>query len=140
MNRSAGEIKKANVEKMGAPLGEVYSALWQEVAVGHFYWKEFVELFGTKAERITLLNETAPHFFRMLQDELWEASLLQLCRLTDPASSSGNQDKSNLTIQALPALIEDSKLKETISSLIAAAINDTAFCRDWRNLSIGVQI
>jgi hypothetical protein len=62
MNRSADEIKKTNVEKMGAPLGEVYSALWQEVAVGHFYWKEFVELFGTKPERITLLNETAPHF------------------------------------------------------------------------------
>jgi hypothetical protein len=135
MNRSAAEIKKANVEKMGAPLGEVYSALWQEVAVGHFYWKEFVELFGTKPERIALLNETAPHFFRMLQDELWEASLLQLCRLTDPASS-GNQDKSNLTIQALPALIEDSKLKETVSSLIAVAINDTAFCRDWRNRHI----
>jgi hypothetical protein len=111
MDRSAEETKKLNVEKMGAPLGEVYSALWQEVAVAHFYWKEYVELFGTKHERITLLNETAPHFFRMLQDELWETSLLHLARLTDPANSFGKQDKSNLTIQALPALIGDTELK-----------------------------
>jgi AbiU2 len=136
MNRSADEIKKTNVEKMGAPLGEVYSALWQEVAVAHFYWKEYVELFGTKPERITLLNETAPHFFHMLQAELWESSLLHLARLTDPASSFGKQDKSNLTIQALLALIEDAKLKETVSNLVAEAIKDTAFCRDWRNRHI----
>jgi hypothetical protein len=74
MNRSADEIRKTNVEKMGAQLGEVYSALWQEVAVGHFYWKEYIELFGTKSERIELLNETAPHFFYMLQEELWESN------------------------------------------------------------------
>jgi hypothetical protein len=136
MDRSAEETKKLNVEKMGAPLGEVYSALWQEVAVAHFYWKEYVELFGTKPERISLLNETAPHLFRMLQDELWETSLLRLARLTDPTNSSGKQDKSNLTIQALPVLIEYAKLKEEVSKLIAVAINDTAFCRDWRNRHI----
>jgi hypothetical protein len=136
MDRSTDEAKKANVEKMGAPLGEVYSALWQAVAVIHFHWNEYVELFGTKPERITLLNETAPHFFRMLQDELWETSLLHLARLTDPANSSGKQDRSNLTVQALPALIEDIKLKETISNLVAEAIKDTTFCRDWRNRHI----
>ena len=62
--------------KDGEPLGALFSALWQEVAVLHFHWKEYVELFGTKPERIALLNRAAPHFFRMLQDELWESTLL----------------------------------------------------------------
>ena len=76
LDRTAEEAKKANIEKMGEPLGALFSALWQEVAVLHFHWKEYVELFGTKPERIALLNRAAPHFFRMLQDELWESTLL----------------------------------------------------------------
>ena len=65
----AVEAKHANVQKMGESLGAVYSALWQAVALIHFHWNEYVELFGTKSERIVLLNETAPQFFRILQNE-----------------------------------------------------------------------
>jgi hypothetical protein len=57
-------------------------------------------------------------------------------RLTDPAKSQGKEDRSNLTIQALPALITDAKLKDTVNKLIAEAIKQTAFCRDWRNRHI----
>ena len=55
VDRTAEEAKKANIEKMGEPLGTLFSALWQEVAALHFHWKEYVELFGTKPERIALL-------------------------------------------------------------------------------------
>jgi hypothetical protein len=135
-DRSADEAKKANIEKMGEPLGALYSALWQSVATIHFYWKEYVELFGTKPERIDLLNRAAPAFFRMLQDELWENSLLHLARLTDPANSPGKQAPTNLTVQALPALITDANLKETVSKLVTEAVKRTEFCRDWRNRHI----
>jgi hypothetical protein len=121
---------------MGEPMGALYSALWQSVATIHFYWKEYVELFGTKPERIDLLNRAAPAFFRMLQDELWENSLLHLARLTDPANSPGRLAPANLTIQALPLLITDPKLKETVSKLVAEAVKQTEFCRDWRNRHI----
>ena len=130
MDRTAEDAKKANISKMGEPLGTLYSALWQAVATIHFHWKEYVELFGTKPERIGLLNRAAPTFFRMLQDELWESSLLHLARLTDPATSQGKADRSNLTIQALPALISDAKLKDEVSKLVAEAIRQTEFCRD----------
>jgi hypothetical protein len=135
-DRTAEEAKTANIAEMGEPLGALYSALWQAVATIHFYWKEYVELFGTKPERIDLLNRAAPAFFRMLQDELWENSLLHLARLTDPANSPGKPSPANLTIQALPALITDVKLKETVSKLVAEAVKQTAFCRDWRNRHI----
>jgi hypothetical protein len=136
VDRTAKEAKKANIAKMGEPLGALYSALWQAVATIHFYWKEYVELFGTKPERIDLLNRAAPVFFRMLQDELWENSLLHLARLTDPATSQGKADRSNLTIQAFPPLITDPKLKDEVNRLIAEAIKQTEFCRDWRNRHI----
>jgi hypothetical protein len=136
VERTAEEAKKANIAKMGEALGALYSALWQAVATIHFHWQEYVELFGTKPERIDLLNRAAPAFFRMLQDELWENSLLHLARLTDPANSPGKQAPANLTIQALPALITDAKRKEILSQLVAEAVKQTEFCRDWRNRHI----
>jgi hypothetical protein len=136
VDRTAEEAKKANIAKMGEPLGALYSALWQALATIHFHWQEYVELFGTKPERINLLNRAAPTFFRILQDELWENSLLHLARLTDPETSQGKADRSNLTIQALPALITNAKLKDEVNKLIAEAIKQTEFCRDWRNRHI----
>jgi hypothetical protein len=87
-------------------------------------------------ERIALLNSSAPSFFRMIQDELWEMSLLHLARLTDPANSLGRNDKQNLTIQALPALIDDATLKANLAHVVDRAVRQTAFCRDWRNRRI----
>ncbi len=136
MDRNTDEAKQANIEKMGEPLGVVYSALCQEVSLMHLEWNEYVELFGTKPERIILLNETAPWFFRMLQDELWEMSLLHLARITDFENSLGKQDWSNLTVRVLPTLISDARLKEEVTKLVNEAIKHTDFCRDWRNRHI----
>jgi hypothetical protein len=85
--QTAEEAKKIHIAKMGQPLGEVYSALWQAVTIIFVYWKDYVELFGTKRKRIDILNQAAPQFFRMLQDELWGMSLLHIARLTDPGGA-----------------------------------------------------
>jgi AbiU2 len=84
---TAEELEKRNIEKMGEPLGKQYSALYQEVAILHLYWKEYTNLFGTNQERIDRLNQTAPGFFRMLQDELLLTNVLHIARLTDPPKS-----------------------------------------------------
>jgi hypothetical protein len=135
-DQNADEAKTANIAKMGEPLGELYSALWQALTIVYVYWKDYMELFGTNRERIALLNRAAPAFFRMIQDELWELSLLHIARLTDPANSLGRQDRPNLTIQGLPALISDLKLNSHVHNLIQEALKKTAFCRDWRNRHI----
>ena len=57
------EMKKSNIEKMGEPLGNQYSALWQEVVLLYVNWGEYVELFGTKAQRIELLNKVRQRSF-----------------------------------------------------------------------------
>jgi hypothetical protein len=133
--QTSDEAKAANVAVMGEPLGALYSALWQSVALVHVYWKEYVELFGSKPERIDLLNRAAPAFFHMLQDELWELALLRISRLTDPPKT-GRAGRQNLSIQALPALISDATLKARVTQLVADAVAETAFCRDWRNRRI----
>jgi AbiU2 len=129
-DQTAEEAKKLHTAKMGQPLGEVYSALWQAVATIFVYWKDYVELFGAGPKRIDILNQAAPQFFRMLQDELWGISLLHIARLTDPAITAG---KANLTIQALPDLITDAGLKARVRTLVTEALKETEFCRDWRN-------
>jgi hypothetical protein len=135
--RNADEIEQENISKMGQELGALYSALCNELAVAHFYWHEYVELFGTKPERVELLNKAAPAFFRMLQDELWEMSLLYLARLTDPPKTLRQDDKTNLTIQAL---LEPTRniieLSSKISNLNQKAMELTGFARDWRNRRI----
>lgn len=137
MTQSASEAKKANIATMGEPLGEMYSALWQEVATLHFHWREYVELFGTKSERIALLNSVAPHFFRMIQDGMWETSLLNLTRLTDPPTTRvGREQKPNLTVRALPDLIDDATLKTKLGQLVVEAVSATLFARDWRDRRI----
>jgi hypothetical protein len=132
-DQTADEAKKQNIAKMGEKLGAHYSELWQEIAVFYVYWQDYLELFGTKPERIELLNRAAPAFFHMLQEELWESRLLNLARLTDPTITMG---KSNLTIQALPDLISDVTVKAEVAAVVETAVKSTDFCRDWRNRRI----
>jgi hypothetical protein len=136
---TADETRKRNIETMGEPLGEMYSALWQAIAMVYVYWKEYVELFGNKPSRIDLMNSAAPAFFHMLQEELWNMSLLHIARLTDRAKTFGKAGKSNLTITALPDLISDITLKTEVSKLVTEALVKTEFCRDWRNRRIAHQ-
>jgi hypothetical protein len=129
-NQSAAEAKQRDIEKMGEALGTQYSLLWQEVVLLHRNWEQYVVLFGTKPSRIELLNQSAPYFFRMLQDDLWDVTLLHIARLTDPPKT-GN--KENLTILSFQTLVDDAKTKEKLAALLAIVKDKTEFCRDWRN-------
>ncbi|MCP3447208.1 hypothetical protein [Bradyrhizobium sp. CCGUVB14] len=131
---TAEQVKQRNIERMGVALGSQYSALWQELAVLHLYWAEYKELFGTKPSRIDLMNQAAPAFFHMLQEELWDNRLMHLARITDSPKSVG---KDNLTIRNLPGLIDDAALKTKVTALVGTALDATKFCRDWRNRHIG---
>jgi hypothetical protein len=130
MNRTADEARADAVRAMGQELGDLYSALWQEVAWLHAKWEEYVALFGTKESRVELLNRAAPRFARVVQDTIWEDVLLHVARLTDPPKSAG---KENLTIRGLAALVNDPATRTKVTELVDAAMIATDFCRDWRN-------
>jgi hypothetical protein len=75
-HRTADEAEAKNIRAMGPEFGALYDALWQQVAWLHNKWEQYVDLFGTKPSRVTLLNRAAPKFFRVVQDTLWEDVLL----------------------------------------------------------------
>ena len=118
---------------MGEGLGTIYDALWQQIAWVHAKWSEFVVVFGTKESRIELLNKTAPSFFHLVQDSLWENVLLHVARLTDPPTTG---KKQNLTIKRLPGLIDHEETRAKVEELVGVALSTTGFARDWRNRHI----
>jgi hypothetical protein len=128
--QTAAQTKVDNIAKMGAEIGAVYSALWQEVAGIHKKWAQYVELFGTSPARIDLLNQAAPSMFRTVQDTLWEDVLLHLARLTDPPKSMG---KANLSLRQLAVLVAGLPIGRNVESLANAALGACEFARDWRN-------
>jgi hypothetical protein len=130
MERTAAQIETANIAAMGAEIGKIYSALWQDVAWIHKKWNQYVELFGTNPERIELLNRAAPTFFRTVQDSLLEDVLLHLARLTDPPMSAG---RSNLSLRRLSRVLASAPIAAEIEALSSAALDSCQFARDWRN-------
>ncbi len=132
-NLTADEVREEHLASMGPHLGPVYNALWNEVAWLHAKWHEYKELYGEKPPRLELLNRASGFFFRIVQDTLWENTLLHLARLTDPSRSAGRQ---NLTVLQLPSLVNDPGLREQLEALLTEAKSKAEFARDWRNRHI----
>jgi hypothetical protein len=98
----------------------------------HLKWSEYREIYGTNSDRVDLLNRAAPEFFRVVQDTLWEGTILHIARLTDRPTSRG---RANLTIQRFPHLV-DLEIKSAVETKVDEAIAASDFCRDWRNRRI----
>lgn len=124
------ELLQTHTRVMGPALGPIYNGLFSETAWLDAKWQQFLGLYGTKPQRIDLVNRAAGFFFRVVQDAIAHDVLLGLTRLTDPSEQFGH---SNLTILALPALISDDTLRGKTEGLIAKALEATDFARDWRN-------
>jgi hypothetical protein len=127
---TADEMRQRNIKAMGEALGMQYTTMFEQVSLLHLYWGEFLELFGTNDKRIERLNQSAPGFFRMLQEQQFETNMLHMARLTDSPKSVG---KDNLTVFNLPNLVADANLKKQVVDLLAEVKDKTAFCREWRN-------
>lgn len=127
------EVKRKHLERFGPDLGLVYHRLWNECAQIHMHWHQFEELFGENEARVEIMNASAPHFFSIVQDILWNDVLLHLCRLTDPPEMGG---KKNLSVQAVPDRISDAKLRSEVEALVEDAVETCEFARDWRHRHI----
>lgn len=127
------ETAQVHLEAMGPDLGPFYSLLVNECSLLHLEWAEYRVLFGTKPERVALLNEAAPTFFFQLQNLMWEGIVLHIARLMDPPNSGEN--KENVTLRKLPELV-DSAFRYKIDILLKVAQEKCAFSQDWRNRHI----
>ena len=130
---SAEQVRARNELAMGKELGALYTVLSNELVVLHWHWGQYIQLFASSSDRVTLLNRAAPFFFWIVQETTWEATLLSITRLTAPPSSLG---KPNLTIQRLPALLDDERVRREVQELVDAAVASATFAKDWRNRHI----
>jgi hypothetical protein len=117
---------------MGDELGVAYHLLWNECALLHMRWEEYVEMFGKTQAEFDVMNEVAPGFFKSVQDMSWESIVLHLCRFTDPAISNYRRTLSLAGLLAMPA----SKKVPGLGKLVEDAREKAKFAQDWRNRSI----
>ena len=129
-HKTSDEVRQDYIQVMGEDLGENFYLLWDEFAQLHLKWGEYVKLFLTNPLRIDLLNRAAGRFFQILNDSLLKDCLLHIAQLTDPKESCGNE---NFTIQRLPNLISDERLKQQLKELIIIVKEKVEFCRKLRN-------
>jgi hypothetical protein len=125
---SPEEVRQRYLEAMGSELGSMFYVLWNECVGLHWKWCELMALFGRSEERVKLLNSSAPSFFKVVQDCMWEDVTLHIARLMDPPRSSGKQ---NLSLRCLPALVDDA-VRPELTKLVNLAATRCAFARDWR--------
>lgn len=130
--QTAEEARQEYVAAMGTELGGVFFELRNECVMLHWKWQEFVALFGTKPERIAILNEAAGAFFWVVQDTLWDDVLLRIARLTDNPTVAG---KDTLTLKRLPTLVE-APFRSVVDGLLQECLTKCRFARDWRNRRI----
>ena len=127
-------MRQKAVVAMGESIGEVYHSLWMEFARLSRKWVEYKELFGDDFHRFTLLNRSAPLFFRMVQYSFLYDVLMHISRITDPPSTGvGNRKRENLTLKKLEERIDRADLKERLSTLLGEVDTKCEVCRKWRN-------
>ncbi len=145
--------QEERIKIMGEELGSVFNKLYDEVLRLLSKWSEYVELFGKSKSRIDLLNNAAPWFFYIVQNTMYDETLLHICRLTESEESYRGKYK-HLTIQNLTKLINkkeskgfegkelDAKKKEIakkiqpLKNLIEKATEKAKPARDWRDREI----
>lgn len=113
---------------MGDELGSLFSFLWSDYLNLHQKWNEYLELFATDEKRLHILNETAPGFFRIVQDMLWQSILVHLCRISDGV---GHPKKSNAVIRRM--LLITPEMVDELEPLLLKVERSTSFAREARN-------
>src|SRR4051812_48511545 len=119
-DEAVAELKR----DLGPELGEAFYTIQNDLVWLHLKWRQFRELFGTKPERLELLNESAGGLFGVVQDVLWDDTLLSICRLTDPA---GKGDRMRLSISRLAPMIGDTTVRAEVEAAIRVAIDRATF-------------
>lgn len=118
---------------MGTQLGAMYYDLNDQVLETLLLWKQYEQLFCVDQATVQVLNDSAPTFFGVVQAQFWDAVMLGISRLTDPAMTAG---KSNLSISAIPPIISDPQVRARVESAVATALVDAEFAREHRNKRI----
>ena len=96
--------------KIPAELREIYSHLCGEVLRIKEKLREYRELFAKDEKQLTLLNESGPFLFFLIEQLFYDDLILSLSRLLDPAESHDSIAQKKTPNLTLFQLVEKTKL------------------------------
>lgn len=83
-------------------VAQAFDVLKNELVWLHHRWATYNQLYGKDEQRIGLLNELAPGFFFVVQESLYDAVVLSVCRMCDPPETGrAPKAQSNMTLRRL---------------------------------------
>jgi AbiU2 len=101
---------------------ELFSVLDFEVTWLHAIWELYNQLYGTIDENYEIMNSSAPIFFFIIQNVLYDEFILILSRLTEKANTFGHE---NASFEQLVNLIDEGKYPDLVKSLRSKLNNIT---------------
>ena len=118
----ATERRSDSARALGPELGQLYHTLRTELGWVFVKWDQFQELYGGSRDRLDLLNGTAPLFFRVCQEALWNDMASHLRALT---AKPGGARGPKMSVHDLPEVVDDERLRADLHGLIARAARAT---------------
>lgn len=86
---------------------QVHKILSDDLVWLAYTWRTYKTLYGHSDKRIDLLEHAGVSFFYIVEQAIYTAVALNICRLTDPATSGwGKKQQENLTFERLCLEIE----------------------------------
>lgn len=113
-------------------LRALFDGVWQETVSLHAKWELYLDLFGDP-NRISVLNDSAPAVFQLVEECLRNDMTISFGRLTDPAKT-GNKD--NLSLAQLVDSLTPSCNKSMSDQLLDRLETLRDHCKSitqWRN-------
>ena len=93
-HQSSEEVEADYVSQFGDKDGRSLHRVTNRVSQLCVEWRVFLYFFGSRKERVDVLNTASGSTARILQNALWDNALLKIRRLTDPHKTRTNKNLS----------------------------------------------
>ena len=123
-------------KKIPSGVRDLYKSMDNEVTWIHAKWIVYRQIFAASEEKIELLNQSAPFFFSIVQQTFFEDTLLGISRLTDPAKSREEENRSLALFVSKLGKLDHQKLSAELSKDLKIIHECCKPFRKWRNKKI----
>ncbi len=114
----------------GPQLGPLFRVLRNEVGWLFVKWDQFQTLYGGRGERLDLVNATAPLFFRVVEEALWNDIRSHIRALSAEAEPNRQYTIAAMSVHDVAPLIDDDKLRTEIRMLLSRVSRATEWARE----------
>ena len=117
-------------------LNDIFLAVNREVTWLHTVWDLYIQLYGTSDEHMNIMNSSAPLFFSIVQNILFEELAITVNRLIEKHNTFG---KDNACLEQIIEKI-DSNTHPSLIDILRVKLKDirskSSTFRMWRNKRI----